>query len=63
MLTDDARRQIAGIVEQMYQALARPQGEVAVHLRAARTFRPAAAHLLSDLLDEMRAALIRQQKQ
>jgi hypothetical protein len=44
----------------MYGVFARPHGSVTVHLRAARTFKPAAANLLADLLDEMRASLVRQ---
>lgn len=59
-LSDDARRRIATVVEEMYGALARPQGQVRVHLRAARTFKPTAAKLLAELLDEMRASLIGQ---
>lgn len=59
-LTEDARERIASMVREMYSALARPPGQVAVHLRAARTFNPAAANLLADLLDEMRAGLLRQ---
>lgn len=58
-LTEEAREQIASVVRQLYAALARPPGPVAVHLRAARTFKPAAANLVADLLDEMRAELVR----
>lgn len=62
-LSDGARESIASVVRDMYAALARPEGQVTVHLRSARTFRPAAANLLSDVLDEMRAALARQRGQ
>jgi transcriptional regulator with XRE-family HTH domain len=61
-LSNDARDRIATVVREMYSALARPPGQVAVHLRAARTFNPAAANLLADLLDEMRAGLLRQRQ-
>jgi len=59
-LSESARQQIASVVRDMYSALARPQGVALVHLKAARTFKPAAANLLSDMLDEMRAALSKQ---
>ncbi len=58
-LSGDARERIANVVREMYEALARPGEAVRVHLRAARTFRPAAAAVLAELLDEMRASLLR----
>ena len=56
-LPPDAAEQIAGIVDHLYQALARPQEIVAVHLRAARTFRPEAANALGILLGDLNQAL------
>jgi transcriptional regulator with XRE-family HTH domain len=58
-LTAESRDRIAAVVRDLYAALARPDGEVTVHLKAARTFKPAAAQLLADVLDEMRASLVR----
>ena len=57
-LPSGAADQIAGIVSELYQALARPQEIVAVHLRAAKTFRPDAARVLGVLLNDMNEALI-----
>ena len=57
-LPSDAADQIAGIVNELYQALARPQEIAAVHLRAAKTFRPDAVRLLGMLLIDMNEALI-----
>jgi hypothetical protein len=56
-LTDEAADQIADIVRTMYTSLAHPPLELAVHLRAAHTFKPAAADLLADLLQEMQAKI------
>ena len=57
-LTSDAAEQIAGIVKDLYQALARPQEVLAVHLRAQSTFRPDAARALAELLSDMHTALV-----
>lgn len=56
-LSDEAAEKIAGLVRTMYSSLATPSLEFAVHLRAAQTFRPAAADLLADLLQEMQSKL------
>ncbi len=56
-LTPDAADQIAGIVKDLYQALAQPQEILAVHLRAQSTFRPDAARVLGELLSDMHTAL------
>ena len=45
-LTSGAAEHIAGIVKELYQALARPQEVSAAHLRSAKTFRPEAARIL-----------------
>ena len=57
-LPSGAADQIAGIVNELYQALARPQEIVAVHLRAAKTFRQDAARVIGVLLKDMNEALI-----
>lgn len=57
-LPPEAADQIVGIVNQLYEALARPQDVIAVHLRAAKTFRPDAAQMIGSLLDDMNEALI-----
>ena len=56
-LPPEAAVQIAGIVRELYQALARPQEVSAAHLRAARTFHPEAARALSTLLNDLNEAL------
>lgn len=55
-----AAERIAGIVEDLYQALARPQEVAAVHLRAAKTFRPEAARALGDMLNDLNQALMKE---
>ena len=57
-LPPEAAERIAGIVDDLYQALARPQEVVAVHLRAAKTFRPEAARVLGALLNDLNGALV-----
>lgn len=56
-LSDEAARQIAELVRTMYTSLAKPPLELAFHLRAAHTFKPEAADLLADLLQEMQAKI------
>ena len=56
-LPPDAAERIAGIVDDLYQVLARPQEIAAVHLRAAKTFRPEAASALGALLSDLNGAL------
>ena len=55
-----AADQIAGIVNELYQALARPPEVSAVHLRAATTFRPEAARALGMLLNDLHEALLKE---
>ena len=52
--------QIAGIVNDLYRALARPQKVSAVHLRAATTFQPNAAHALGLLLNDINEVLLKE---
>ncbi len=42
----------------MYRSLARERQPLTVHLRSARTFTPAAAILLADILSDMQSALL-----
>ncbi|MDE0099944.1 MAG: helix-turn-helix transcriptional regulator [Truepera sp.] len=57
-LPPEAAERIAGIVDELYRALARPQEVSAVHLRAANTFRPEAARALGMLLNDLNDALL-----
>ena len=57
-LPREAANQIAGIVRELYGALARPQQVSAAHLRAAKTFRPDAARTLGLLLFDLNEALL-----
>ena len=57
-LPPEAAERIAGIVGDLYQALARPQEIAAVHLRAANTFRPDASRALGKLLSDLNRALV-----
>lgn len=54
----DAQR-IARMVQDMYEALARPQQVGAVHLRSASTMKPLVGTLLGEMLDDMRSRLER----
>ena len=53
LLPSEAAEKIAGIVKDLYEALARPPAAAPVHLRAARTFTPDAARELGDVLGRM----------
>ena len=59
-LPQGAADKIAGIVRDLYQSLAATDKQVALHLRAAKTFTPPALRLLTGLLDEMQTALARE---
>ena len=56
-LPPEAAERIAGIVDDLYKALARPQEIAAAHLTAAKTFRPEAASALGTLLSDLNKAL------
>ena len=57
-LPPEAAERIAGIVDDLYKALARPQEIAAAHLSAAKTtFRPEAASALGTLLSDLNKAL------
>ena len=55
-LSESAAEKIASIVQDLYSSLAR-RGDSEMHLRASRTFRPEAAHVLSQILVDLRVAL------
>ena len=57
-LPPEAAERIAGIVGDLYRALARPRAVTAVHLRAAKTFRSDAARSLGALLSDLNEALV-----
>jgi transcriptional regulator with XRE-family HTH domain len=57
-LSRDAATQIAELVEEMYYKLAGERPTVAVHLRSARTFTPAAGALLADVLADMQSSIL-----
>ena len=56
-LSDDAAERIAGLVSDLYQALARPHQVTAAHLRAARTLRPDAARSVASLVGDLQDAV------
>jgi transcriptional regulator with XRE-family HTH domain len=56
-LTEEDADRIGRIVKDMYEALAKPARATAVHLRSATTFKPVAAKMVGELLDDMRAKL------
>jgi len=56
-LSEDAAKRIAGILRDLYGTLADRDAAVAFHLRAAKTFKPAAAVALGSLLNDLRTAI------
>ena len=62
-LSSRAAEQIAGIVRESYDTLARPAGvAVAYHLRAASTMKPEASAIFTELLTEMHDALLAEEE-
>lgn len=59
-LPAEAADKIASIVRDLYETLAAPQGHLALHLKAAKTFTPAALHVLTEVLDEIQLSLDRE---
>jgi transcriptional regulator with XRE-family HTH domain len=57
-LSDAAAGQIAALVRELYNSLARPRRQMQVRLRAAPTFKPEASRLLGDLLRDMQDKLV-----
>ncbi len=56
-LSDQDAERIAALVAEMYHSLVADHSALAVHLRSAKTFTPAAGALLSEILTEMRSKL------
>ncbi|MCC6179451.1 MAG: helix-turn-helix transcriptional regulator [Chloroflexi bacterium] len=56
-LSPGSAERIAGLVRDLYAALARPAMTTAIHLRAAKTFKPHAANMLADILTELDESL------
>ena len=56
-LSAEAAERIAGLVTDIYIALARPRHVTAAHLRTARTLRPDAARATGSLIADLQAAL------
>jgi transcriptional regulator with XRE-family HTH domain len=56
-LTEEAARKIVELVEEMYHKLVAEQTPLAVHLRSARLFTPAAGALLAEILSDMESSL------
>jgi transcriptional regulator with XRE-family HTH domain len=57
-LSDDAASKILVMVDEMYRKLAGERPALAIHLRSAKTFTPAAGALLADILDDFRSTLL-----
>jgi len=55
-----AADRIAGLVQELYQSLARQDEPTQVHLRAASTFVPEAANKLGNILGRIQVALLQQ---
>jgi transcriptional regulator with XRE-family HTH domain len=61
-LSDKAVDQLSELVEDMYHRLVGEQPRVAIHLRSAKTFTPAAGALLSEILTDIQTALLSAQE-
>jgi transcriptional regulator with XRE-family HTH domain len=61
-LPDDSARKIASIVADLYRVLARQETQLALHLRAAPTFKPEAGELLAGILDDIQTALVAEEE-
>ena len=57
-LSEEGAGQIAELVHEMYTNLTRQSQPLAVHLRSASTFTPAAGALLAEMLSDMQATLL-----
>ena len=57
-LSGRAVDEIAELVETMYHRLVSEQPKVAIHLRSAKTFTPAAGTLLSEILSDIQSSLL-----
>lgn len=56
-LTAEAAEKLTLLVQDMYKKLASERPSLAVHMRSAKTFTPAAGALLADILNDMQAAV------
>jgi transcriptional regulator with XRE-family HTH domain len=56
-LTPDAVEKLTAMVQEMYNNLVSERPRLAVHMRSAKTFTPAAGALLADILSDMQTAL------
>jgi transcriptional regulator with XRE-family HTH domain len=56
-LTAEAADKLTSLVQDMYNKLAAERPRLAVHMRSAKTFTPAAGALLAEILNDMQAAL------
>jgi transcriptional regulator with XRE-family HTH domain len=56
-LTAEAAEKLTLLVQDMYDKLVTERKRLAVHMRSAKTFTPAAGTLLADILNDMQAAL------
>lgn len=56
-LTSEAAEKLTSLVQDMYNKLVSERQRLAVHMRSAKTFTPAAGALLADILSDMQAAL------
>jgi transcriptional regulator with XRE-family HTH domain len=57
-LPPEAAARLSSLVAELYSSYARPRSELAVHLRAARTFDPAAAVLMTEIVETIQQALL-----
>jgi hypothetical protein len=63
LLRPEEAERIAAAVEEMYRSLVAERAPVlAVHLRSAKSFTPAAAAAFADVLSEMRTRLEREER-
>ena len=57
-LSDEHAAQIVTVVEEMYRRLKAERAPLAIHLRSAKTFTPAAGTLLADILTDFQNTLL-----
>lgn len=57
-LSDEAASKMLAIVDDMYRKLAGERPALAIHLRSAKTFTPAAGALLADILGDFQSTIL-----
>jgi transcriptional regulator with XRE-family HTH domain len=57
-LSDEAAASIMSMVDEMYRKLVGERPQLAIHLRSARTFTPAAGALLANILEDFQSAVL-----